>query len=171
MTDTPTAGRENAPAPAPRPRLARRVAGALPRHPFRLISALCVLGAGLYAAANPAWTSHQVALSFGPRPVNYSELFFSDAKQVTTRLNPDVNNFIRFDIVNREGHTYQYTYVVTLTGPGAHGTAEKKDITLKNNSRAVLIANFEPTKQHAQYTVTITINVPFDFIEFHGRTA
>jgi hypothetical protein len=148
----------------------RRVTGALWRHPFRLISALCVLAAGLYAVASPSWTSHQVALSFGPRPVNYSELFFSDAKQVTDRLNPGVSNFIRFDIVNREGHSHEYTYVVTLTGPGAHGAAEKKDITLKNNTRAVLIANFEPKKQDAKYTITITINVPYDFIEFHGRT-
>jgi uncharacterized protein YfaS (alpha-2-macroglobulin family) len=129
-----------------------------------------VLAAGSYAAAVPGWTSHQMALSFGPQPAHYSELFFADISALPARLSPGAENTVPFTIVNREGGTHQYTYVVTLAGPAGAVVAEQGQVTVKNNGKADLTARFKPGVHKSAYTVSIKIDNPSDHIEFHGRT-
>lgn len=148
----------------------RGVARALRAHPFRVACALCVLAAGGYAAAEPGWTSRQLALSFGPRPTSYSELFFGNISGLPVHVRAGVDRAVPFVIVNREGRTIRYSYVVSLNGPGGQVLAEHGHVWLKDNAKADLLARFRPQVTDAPYTVTIKIGKPFDVIQFHGRT-
>ncbi len=142
----------------------------LRRHPFRVASAACVLAAAGYAAAAPAWTRHQLALSFNPSPAQYSEIFFSNLASVHSHLVAGVPAQIPFSIVNREGRTVTYTYSVIVTAPGIHHLAEQHHVIIGNNEKASLIASFEPKKPDTLYAVRILLSKPIEFIEFHGRT-
>jgi hypothetical protein len=153
----------------PTGRLAR-VANALRRHPIRLASTLVVLGLAASAAAVPSWTARQIALSFNPKTSYYSELFFTNIGLLPVHATPGTHGSVHFSIVNREGHTLRYSYLVAVTIPGLPTRTELGHVTVKDNQKADVIAPFEVTAAHTTYTVTIRLNQPFDAIEFHGRT-
>lgn len=159
----------NQPVGQPGGRVAR-VANALRRHPIRLVSTLVVLGLAAAAAAFPGWTARQIALSFNPRPSYYSELFFTKIGQLPAHATPGTPGKVHFSIVNREGRTLRYSYLVAVTVPGSPSHTELGHVTLKNNQKAEVVAPFEVAGTHTGYTVTVRINEPFDVIEFHGRT-
>jgi hypothetical protein len=155
------------------PRTAR-VPGAvhgLRRHPLRVTSALCLLGAGLYAAAEPGWASRQIALSFTTQQAHYSELYFASFAALPEVSRPGREATVRFTIVNREGRAYRYSYVVSLASPGDNVQAARRLVTVKDGGHADVTAHFTPKAHHAPYTVTIRIEQPDDLIEFHGRTS
>ncbi len=144
---------------------------ALRRHPFRVATATCVVMVAGFAAAEPAWTKHQLALSFNPQPALYSEIFFSNPAAVPGHLVAGVPANVPFAIVNREGHTVTFTYSVVVTAPGIRQVAEQHQVVIGNNEKAVLIATFEPKKPDVLYAIRILLAKPAEFIEFHGRTA
>ena len=149
---------------------AATVIRSLRHHPFRVASAACVLAAAGYAAAAPAWTRHQLALSFNPQPAQYSEIFFSNLGAIHAHLKANVPVQLPFAIVNREGRTVTYTYSVVVTAPGIHRLAEQHHVVIGNNEKASLFASFEPKKPNTLYAVRIRLSRPAEFIEFHGRT-
>lgn len=142
---------------------------ALRRHPFRLASALCLVAACVFAAAEPGWTSHQLALSLGPRTVGYSELFFTSTA-VGSHFTPGADNSVGFAIVNREGRTVRYHYVVTLTGPSGAITSEPGQALVPDNQKATRFATFNLPLANTTYTVSVKLLQPTYSIELHGRT-
>jgi hypothetical protein len=147
------------------------VARALRLHPFRVFCALFVLAAGSFAAAEPHWTSYQIALSFGPQLPNYSEVFFTDISTLPVHAPPDSEVRVPFSIVNRKGSSLNYSYIVTLTSPGVRVIAEKSHVLVKDNQKVNLVARFRSGSPHVAFTITIKINQPYDHIEFHGKTS
>ncbi len=167
-TDQTTAGQ--APDAGERPGRIHRIAGALRRHPFRVASAVCILVAAAFAAANPAWTSRQAALSLGAQPALYSELFFTNITALPVHSLPGVSHNFDFTIVNREGKTFTYHYVVTMDDGGAISQIDQGNIAVPNARKVVVVSRFVPTGTNSLYTVTVKINVRLDSIEFHGHT-
>lgn len=152
------------------PHLAAAATGPFRRHPFRLATAICLLACAGYAAAEPAWARHQIAISLTPQPTRYSEIFFSNLAAVPSRLVPGVTTKVPFAIINREGRTVRYTYSVVVTAPRVSSVAETGQVVIGNNEKADLIATFRPEEANALYDVRIRLARPHEAIEFHGQT-
>ncbi len=147
-----------------------RVANALRRHPIRLAATLVAAGLAASAAAVPSWTARQIGLSFNPKTSYYSEMFFTNIGLLPVHATPGTQGSVHFSIVNREGRTLRYSYLVAVTASGLPSRTELGYVTVKDNQKADVIAPFEVAAANTAYTVTIRINQPFDVIEFHGRT-
>jgi hypothetical protein len=58
---------------------------------------------------------HQLALSFVPQPPDYTELYFATDAPVAVASDGDVMTVsVQFTVVNHEGHTTVYPYVVAV---------------------------------------------------------
>jgi hypothetical protein len=106
------------------------------------------------AVAASATVRHQIALSFVRQPDRFTELYFTEPRQLEKQGNAG-NALVDFTIANHEGHTSVYPYVVTLAGGhmrpmNAHGYVRVPDAD-HVQQRVVL----RPGSSTTGYTVTV----------------
>jgi hypothetical protein len=130
-------------------------------HKSRLLAvmaALLLASLGAMAYASPA-VRHQLALTFSKLPTRYTELYFSDSRNLPYRLSRSRPNAITFTIANHEGKTIVYSYLVTATNRLRAATVARQQVIIPSRGLANEKVTFSP-RLRATYRIAIQLASP-----------
>jgi hypothetical protein len=124
----------------------------------RRLAFLCVGIAGLIFVALGFWAAKQGLLSLsGGAPQTYSELYFTNDRQLPKQLDSGKQYQLSFAIANHEGHTKAYQYQVTLTQDGQTTKQAVQRLEVKNDQRSLGLVFFKPSDVAQPVAASVTL--------------
>jgi hypothetical protein len=130
--------------------------------------------AGLLAAlfvASPRQFAHQIEISVIRQPTPYTQLFFSDPGAIPSRLRLDRPDRFTFTIVNDEGQSSLYHFVVMMNTTGLSTTVVANgSLRLDDRGTGTRTFAFVPKKRRHRYLITVVLEGSSQSIHFYGET-
>jgi hypothetical protein len=144
------------------------------KHVWRLaaVTVLIVIGViGIFAIVFPTQFKHQLEISLIRQPTPYTQLYFTDPATLPKELKPGVVNKFAFTIINNEGHSEIYRYVVTMTRATSQTVVSTGSLTVGDNRQIMHTVGVEPRSKNSQYLIKVTLKGTVDSIQFYGSTS
>ena len=132
---------------------------------------VAVFVALLAAVASPQQFKHQLAISFIRQPTPYTQLYFKNPGTLPDKLKYNKKNTIDFTIVNNEGRTYIYTYVITLQDSRSRQTVSAGTVTIANMHTISCPGVVIPKDRNSRYMIIIDLKGMNQSIHFYGETS
>lgn len=145
----------------------------LPKKKGRLVAAAIALSfvgllTGLFITF-PQQFVHQIEISIFRQPAPYTQLFFSNPTAIPDRFNVDRPNRFVFTIVNDQGRSWLYRYVVTVSTTVSSTVAGKSSLTIRDGGSVTCTVAIIPKSRKSRYLVTVILNNG-QSIHFYGDT-
>jgi hypothetical protein len=147
--------------PLRKPQIARRIAIAVLIFAGLLTGLLIVF---------PRQFIHQVQISLIRQPTPYTQLFFSDPTALPTQLHVNRRDKFAFTIVNDEGRSQFYQYIVTMTPARSYVVVVKGTMALPNGGTGIRAVNVQPKFRQSRYLINVVIAGTGQSIHFYGDT-
>jgi hypothetical protein len=91
------------------------------------------------------------------RPEAYTELYFADPAHLPSYAPPGKAEKLQFVIVNHEGTSHRYQYVITETAPGYQKQLVSPSFVLADGSAATRSTTYSLPAANANLHITITL--------------
>jgi len=124
----------------------------------RRLAFLCVGVLGLMFLACSFWASRQGLLSLsGGKQQAYSELYFTNDRQLPKQLEAGKQYQLSFAVANHEGDTKTYQYQVQLTQDGQTTKQPAQQLTVQSNQRALGVVFIKPSDVTRPVAVSVKL--------------
>jgi hypothetical protein len=127
--------------------------------------------AGALGVANRDAVGHQLALSVSHQPTAFTQLYFTHPNDLPRRLNVPGPDGFSFTIDNREGHTTDYAYAVTLVGPLFTSVVSEGTLRVADGGTVVKPIDIFPPSPMTDFEVTVKLGKSGEVIHFRGGAA
>lgn len=134
------------------------------------VALLFVTVIGALAIAFPKQLAHQVEISVVRQPTPYTQLFFSDSAVLPKQLKVDRMNTFTFTVINDQGLSETYHYIVTMTSSKSREVVSQGSFTIINNASTRRSVAVKPKYRRSHYLITVALSGTADFIQFYGDT-
>ena len=131
-----------------------------------LLVVLVLLAVLAIVCAYPGQLADAVTLATTRLPEGYSQLYFANQTQLPTQVKPGVAASFNFDLINLQGSTQNYQYVVTQ---GASVIAQGS-ITLQDGASLEHTVSFKLPKAKTTTQITVRLVGRDQQINFRSRS-
>jgi hypothetical protein len=120
------------------------------------LAAACTVAIAL-GIAFPHQIAHQIALSTTREPTPFTELYFSDPNSLPRLLSISRPNIFGFTVVNHEGRSATYSYVVTLASSHGASSIAHGRVDVKDNEHDTIVISMGSIRRATQYSITVSL--------------
>ena len=113
---------------------------------------------------------HQLALSLVRQPTPYTQLYFPHLGALPDKLKVNQKNTFEFTIVNNEGRTFRYTYIVASDDSKSH-LRSTGVVTINNGHSVTRSVAVIPKDHKSRYQIGVTLKGINQSIHFYGTTS
>jgi hypothetical protein len=135
------------------------------------VAAIVVGVVGIFAIVSPSQFRHQLEISVARQPNPYTQLYFTHPTALPKELKIDHVNTFAFTVINDQGHSATYRYIVTMTRAKSQTVVSTGYLTIGNNQQITRTVEVEPKSKRSQYLIKVTLSGTVDVIQFYGSTS
>ena len=137
-----------------------------------LVLAICLVG----AVGAAVWIWHlpavrrQIAESTSQKPAAFTELYFTDPAALPKHLSTANPNFFGVTLVNHEGKTVVYSYLVSVESILGTATVARGQVSIAAGGRGDALEQFTPPQAGTTYEITVQLVGRPEAIRFTGTS-